>query len=457
MNFEARRIRQPAVTLATIVFATLAMSMAPGAWAAEPAAAPTVSPEMQLLLDRIDLLEKRLSDLESSAVLSEPETRVKRVEVYVDDKGNQFDEPTAGAKKEVTYQRERVYRRQTINEKIEEALAADKSGGVELGVNAAIVTQAAFQGSGPKTQADGHAYELASADLTFAAHLAQYTDFFADVVGLSGSPPDDEIGGLTLLNAYRARLAQQNQLNLREAWLRTELFSQKLSISAGRLDLTNFFDRNAYANDETSQFISDALANNPLLGLANNGAGLAAIYDPKGAFNFKFGVQQSDADPINNPSTSLSQSLYSLAEVGYRARPRALGEGNYRLWFRSDNSSGKQRTAFGLSADQRLTSAIGMFARYGTAKAVGGNDHFYSAGLQFKNRYVANPLDFWGLGLARTNLASGDSERLGEVFYNLHLSEKLGVAFHLQYVQEMQPGVPTTSYIVPGVRLQAGL
>ena len=55
-------------------------------------------------------------------MLSEPETRVKRIEVYVDPNGVQTDEPVPGAKREVTYQRERVYRRQTINEKIEEAL-----------------------------------------------------------------------------------------------------------------------------------------------------------------------------------------------------------------------------------------------------------------------------------------------------------------------------------------------
>ncbi len=49
------------------------------------------------LLDRIKLLEQRLGDLESSTVLSEPETRVKRVEVYVDANGNEHDEPVPGA------------------------------------------------------------------------------------------------------------------------------------------------------------------------------------------------------------------------------------------------------------------------------------------------------------------------------------------------------------------------
>jgi len=411
----------------------------------------------QALLDRIEALEKRLSDLESSAVLSEPETRVKRVEVYVDDKGNQFDQPTPGAKTEITYQRERVYRRQTISEKLEAALDAERNGSVQMGVSAATVPQGGFQTQGDDHPADRNAYMLSSADLFFSAKLAQYTDFYADIVGLSGSPPDDEIGGLTLLNAYRARLVQQNQLNLREAWLRTELFSQSLALVAGRLDLTSIFDRNAFANDETSQFLSDALANNPLLGLANNGAGLAAVYDPRGAFNFKLGFQQSDSDPVNNPSTSLSKSLFTLAEVGYRARPFSLGEGNYRVWYRTDNGSGTQKAAVGVSFDQRINQSVSVFGRYGTADTDFSDDTFYSVGLSFQNRFVTNPLDFWGLGYAQLSLDSGNSEKLIEAFYNLHLSEKLRVTFNLQHVLEYRPGASTLGFLVPGIRLQAGL
>src|SRR6185295_981423 len=97
---------------------------------------------------------------------------------------------------------------------------------------------------------------------------------------------------------------------------RTEVLSQKLSFIAGRLDLTNYFDHNAAANDETTQFLSDALVNNPTLNLAVNGSGLAAVFDPKIGLTFKVGFQQSKTE-----ATNLSQSLYSLAEIGYVARP----------------------------------------------------------------------------------------------------------------------------------------
>jgi len=424
--------------------------------AATPAQTPAgqtanISPAaLQALLNRVDTLESRLGDIETSAVLSEPETRVKRIEVYVDKNGNEYDQPTPGAEKTVTYQRERVLRRQTINEKIEEALAGEAEKRVAIGVDAATVTQFANQSQGADQSADGHAYQFAAADLTFSAKLAQYTSFFADIVGVSGSPPDKEIPTLTLLNSYTARLQNKNELNLREAWLRTEFFGQRLGVSLGRLDLTNYFDRNAAANDETTQFVSDALVNNPALGLTSNGSGVVAVYDAKNGFNFKLGAQQSDPN-----ATNLSESIFSLAEVGYLARPFSLPEGNYRLWYRRDNSSGRERDAFGVSLDQKLNPNLTLFARYGSAQADVRHDRFYSGGLEFEYGLVLNPLDAWGIGYSYLDLGSGDTEHLQEAYYNFHLAERLRLSLHLQHVTEERFGGEKFGYLLPGLRLQA--
>jgi hypothetical protein len=415
---------------------------------ATPRAGEGGSTDTRALLDRIKALEQRINELESLAVLSEPETRVKRIEVFVDDNGIEYDQPAQGTKKEVTYQRERVYRRQTINEKLEEAIADAENHRVGLGVNATIVSQTALQSSGPKTDAAGHTYALASADLFFNAGLAQHTVFFADVVALSGSVPDQEIPSLTLLNSYTARLGTQNQLNLRETWLRTELFSQRLAIIAGRLDLTNYFDHNTAANDETTQFLSDALVNNPALGLAVNGTGVAAVYDSKKGASLKLGLQQS-----NNQATNLSDSIFTLTEFDYVARPFSLPEGNYRVWYRWDNSLATNQTGFGVSIDQKFSPATTIFGRYGQSEAVDGHDRFYSLGVSFKTGIIFNPQDAWGIGYAQTELGSGENEKLVEGYYNLHLTERLRLAFHLQHVLDNQSD--KFGYFLPGVRLQA--
>jgi hypothetical protein len=404
----------------------------------------------QDLRERIEELERRINELESTTVLSEPETRVRRIEVWVDENGVEYDEPQPGTRGVVTYQRERVFRRQTINEKIEEALDDAASTSVAVGVDAAIVLQNVQQTDGTDTDADGNNYELASADLYFTAGLAQNTIFYADLVGLSGTPPDNEVGGLTLLNGYAARLVRQNDLSLREAWIMAELADQRLALTAGRLDLTNYFDHNVVANDETTQFLSDALVNNPMLGLSENGAGLAAVFDPKTGFSAKFGYQQSSSTALN-----LSDSLFYLAEVTQLFTPFNLGEGNYRAWYRTDNSSGSNQKAYGLSIDQKINPTFTLFGRFGTAETAGPRDKFYSAGFQFADGVVFNPEDAWGVGYAKTELGAGDEESLVEGYYNLRMTQKMQLSFHLTRVTEELVGAESVSYFVPGVRLQA--
>ena len=414
-------------------------------------AAQAAEGERVALLEKIATLEQRITDLESNTVLSEPETRVRRVEVYVDETGGEHDEPVPGIAPTVTYQRERVYRRQTISEKIEEALEDAASRSVAVGVDAAMGTQFAGRTRGDDGP-DASAYALASADLFFTAGLAQYTVFFADIVGLSGAPPDAEIPTLTLLNGYTARLVRQNELNLREAWLRTELFGQRLALTAGRLDLTNYFDANAFANDESTQFISDALVNNQMLGLGSNGTGVATEFDPKNGFRFKFGFQQSNTD-----ATNLSDSFFTLSEVGYTFTPFALPEGSYRVWFRTDNTPddvlGK---GAGVSFDQKLTPIVGVFARYGVAGLESDDrDNFYSAGLSFQNGLTVSPLDTWGIGYGRMDLVSGEREHLAEGYYNFHLTDKLRLSFHLTHVLDQPEGGEKFGYLLPGIRFQA--
>ncbi len=413
-------------------------------------AAEAAEADRQELLQKIATLEQRISDLESSTVLSDPETRVRRVEVYVDENGGEQDEPIPGVEPTVTYQRERVFRRQTINEKIEEALAAADEQSVALGIDAATVTQGAGRTRGTLGES-GNAYALASADLFFTAKLAQYTIFFADVVALSGSPPDAEIPTLTLLNGYTARLETQNALNLREVWLRTELFGQRLALTAGRLDLTNYFDANALANDESTQFLSDALVNNQMLGLASNGTGVAAEFDAKTGFRLKFGLQQS-----NNEASNLSDSMYTLSEVGYTFTPFALPEGSYRLWFRTDNTAPDQlRKGTGVSLDQKLTNSVGLFGRYGTQEVDGGDDRFYSAGVGFQNGLIFFPQDTWGIGWAHLDLASGEKEHLTEGYYNFQLTDRLRLSFNLTYVLDEPEADNKFGYLLPGIRFQA--
>ena len=204
-----------------------------------------------------------------------------------------------------------------------------------------------------------------------------------------------------------------------------------------------------------------------MLGLAVNGSGFSAVFDPKNGFNFKIGLQQS-----NPNATSLSDSIYSLAEVGYFLNPFHLGEGNYRFWYRVNNSSNstaqggaaatiaaRHRTAFGTSFDQRLSPTVTLAGRFGTAQQADGasrRDLFYSGAMQFRNHLVLNPADYWAFGYSQTDLRAGDKEQLMEGYYNFQIAEKFKLSFHLAHVLERKVGATSKlGFLVPGIRLQA--
>jgi len=420
--------------------------------------------------DRLNMLEERLSELESRAVLSEPELLVKQKEIFVCENGHEYDNRLDGKcpldklplTKSFTYQREKVYRRQTISEKIEEILAGEAKKGVSIGISSTATIQEALRLKRNGNKPDGDLFSVGSLDLFFITRPAIYTMFFVDIEAIGGYSPDSQIeniSGLTSDNARRTGSGSRGEIdgremNLREAWLSTELLGQQLTVTGGVIDLTNYFDSNTVANDETTQFITDSLVNNPLLAApSNNGGGLAAVFDPKIGITFKVGLQRGE-----NARDSMAKKNYSVFEIDYLSHFGGLPEGHYRVWYRINENTNRENMAWGTSIDQKLTPSITLFGRFGqqfTSKNVNGDDFFYSGGAQFKTPYVFGLQDVWAVAFQSANLASsGESETLVEGYYNLFLTDNLKTSFHLQYLADSNAGGTKKSYVLPGMRVQ---
>ena len=109
----------------------------------------------------------------------------------------------------------------------------------------------------------------------------------------------------------------------------------------------------------------------------------------------------------------------------------------------------------------RQGAEVTLFSRFGAAEAEVNpvtnvkRDKYYSFGLQIQNALVFNPLDTWGVGYAESRLANDDMERIGEGYYNIRLSEKLRLSFHLAHVFESPAGANTSRFLIPAIRLQA--
>ncbi len=419
---------------------------------------------------RIEQLEKRLSELESRAVLSDPEFIIKKKVIWVCKNGHQHDSKLNGKcpfdnlllKKSFTYQREKVFRRQTISEQIEAAQSGQASRGIMIGISGTTMFQTPFRLKGRNSDINGDFFGMGSMDIIFISKPALYTMFFADVEVIGGISPDDQIANISFLNSDGVRLALNKTLNLREGWMRTELFGQNLILVVGMLDLTNYFDSNTAANDETSQFITDALVNNLLLAPPTNGGGVTLILDPKTDIKLKLGFQRG-----RNVKRSLTEKVFTIFEIDYLFNFFGLlPEGHYRAWYRLEGTN-KENMAWGLSVDQKLTPFITSFFRFGhelTSSKFAKNNFFYSGGLQFKTPWTFSIRDSWALGFVYSDIASGINfsnlatggikEYLAEAYYNLFLTENLKISFHLQYLIDSNVGTIKRSYLVPGIRTQ---
>ena len=235
-------------------------------------------------------------------------------------------------------------------------------------------------------------------------------------------------------------------------WLRTELFGQRLALTTGRLDLTNYFDANAFSNDESTQFLSDALVNNQMLGLGSNGTGVAAEFDPKNGFRLKFGLQQS-----NNDATNLSESLFTLSEVGLHVHA-VLAAGRYlpavvpHRQHVAVHAKGR-RLQHRPEADQRRR-AVRPLRHAGPRRR--RQRSLLERGSRLPERPDLQPTGHLGHRLRRRwKWRPAYREKLVEGYYNLLLTDRLRLSFHLSHVLDTPAVGEKFGYLLPGVRLQA--
>ena len=109
-----------------------------------------------------------------------------------------------------------------------------------------------------------------------------------DLEAIGGDGADKTIGSLSGLNDDAGSLQDGDgvdRVSVREAWLQSELFKQHVRLVAGKIDLTNYFDINNVANDETTQFITSVFVNNPVLETPENGPGIASFMTHEEAYS----------------------------------------------------------------------------------------------------------------------------------------------------------------------------
>ncbi|MDN3510637.1 MAG: carbohydrate porin [Candidatus Jettenia sp.] len=421
--------------------------------------APAEAIDSESINDRISYLEGAVGVLKDRHILFDffsDEIRKDQEYVCLNDhvlpvSGDNNRCPVCGAMQRSRIP-ERVFsyaRRESIAQMISAAFEEEFAKRVLLGANGTGILQQLVSSDVKEEN-----FVSGSFDLIFITQPLPRTTFFIDIEAIGGNGPDELIGSVSGLNADAGSQQDDDGLDrvsVREVWLGSELFDNRLSLVAGKIDLGNYFDTNALANDETTQFITNAFVNSASLEQPDLGPGLVAFFDTKKGLNMGLGLQSND-----NSGLRITDELYAIAEIGYTTDKLFSRKGTYRIWGRinGDNDDNK---GFGVSIDQEITNRIALFGRYGANE----NDpeeteiaSAWSTGLRMSVPFLTRFEDEVAIAFGQIDKAGGDYESSTELYYKVDINEHLSLSTHFQTIFDPAGVGSDDTAMVAGFRTQ---
>jgi hypothetical protein len=301
-------------------------------------------------------------------------------------------------------------------------------------------------------QYDRSVFGAGSLDLNLLVRPTPSVRLFLDVEGLAGRGPDQTLDTLSRLQADADRLeGRELRLIVRELFARISWRDESVRLSIGKLDPRHYFDRNPFAEDETTQFLDAALLGSPVLDPPPNGPG-AALRVSVGDWRYALGVHAPD-----DVDGDLRGLPFIIGELGRRNVFSAPG--HYRWWARvSSVRDDRDRVtwATGVSLDQRVTPEVGVFARAGLSRSEGEDltAWSWSGGLQLIPRWIHRDGDRLGLGYSSQREVAG-REEVVEAYYTATLADWLLLAADVQWLvsgPNGKTGGRNRNVVLPGIR-----
>ncbi|MGB5423452.1 MAG: carbohydrate porin [Desulfobacterales bacterium] len=260
----------------------------------------------------------------------------------------------------------------------------------------------------------------------------------------------------------------RNRDYLLQAWYKhTFAFSEdhSLGLTGGIIDATNYLDDNAYACDEYTQFMNEALVN------ASNG--ILPSWDIGGALEWDYGrfgargvyMNVGENDDGNNYNFYGAQVMYALETP--------LGEGHYRVNYNftskafldPDDTSEEQRDVLIFSFDQELGDIFGAWVRFafGSDKALVDYKSLYSGGINISGRWWGRKQDTIGVGYGYLDGPEQTEEsvkytQVAEGYVRFGLNDYLFLTFDLQYMKDKYVDTASDNDVdgwIAGVRMTA--
>ncbi|HRZ14268.1 MAG TPA: carbohydrate porin [Candidatus Omnitrophota bacterium] len=325
--------------------------------------------------------------------------------------------------------------------------------GLALSAGATTVVQGAHHANGASQLSSGEDVFDASvsADITLEKKFEEYGEGVVYLTSGQGAGVEDE---LQLYSNVNNDADNDQNARLAEVWYEHYIHSISGAVAFGKLDATNYIDTNAYANDETTQFLGRMFRNSPVIEFPSNGAGVHFGASPLDFFDVNLVALDADAD-----WEDVFDGLFVAGQLTFKPRLFAR-EGKYRIlvWNNGANhtqwtDAGKDKEnnyGWGLSFDQELNDVVGVFMRYGwqdpKVYANGSAfsiEHSWSVGPQIKGSLWGRPDDCLGLSFGQitpsgkyktTSGVLAKTESHFEGYYNFKVNDHLCLSPDLQVI-----------------------
>jgi carbohydrate-selective porin OprB len=256
---------------------------------------------------------------------------------------------------------------------------------------------------------------------------------------------------------------------------------ENLVATIGKIDVNSMFDENAYANDETDQFMSGIFVRSS----GTDFAELDQYYAPAIALQYSAGkwidlsfiAANGNGDGFND----VFDYMYLVGQINFKA---SLGDqsGNYRFYTISDHRRSAQTTftkisdgsktsnvGWGLSFDQAVVDHVGLFARYssqddGIAENIVKSS--WSLGSLLEGTLWGRDWDTIGIAYGSVNLnhkadlaaalgtSNNGDETHAEAFYKFGVSKQFTLTVDAQVINNNGGNAAADTVTVAGLRGQ---
>ncbi|MDD5665324.1 MAG: carbohydrate porin [Candidatus Omnitrophota bacterium] len=272
-------------------------------------------------------------------------------------------------------------------------------------------------------------------------------------------------------SVFNSNYGKDVDIYIPEFYLEQNLFSDKISLSFGKLDLSDWFDANTAAESADTQFLSSALVNNLAIPFPSKGLGGLVGFMPYEWLYFQSGAATARASSTKTGLSNGYNSTFFINELGLSPKTGEL-KGNYRVIFylnhekieRIDEEGEKKNTlGYAVSFDQEITKKITLFFRYGNAdEKVWDIKHFWSFGGQILEPVPGRKLDYLGIGMACSIMGddfrsineetASRAETMYEIYYSYSLSPLINLTPSLQVVNHPNADKSAKTAVVLGLR-----